>query len=183
MFKRLESFATRAGSLLMTLCAIGVLIMMIAVVIQVMASRLGVTVVFTLPGKWPLLGDEITLNSLTDLQWHLLAAVALLPVGVIWLRDAHVRVDFAYSSFRPSMQAALNLLGHAIFALPFLLLVIPDAWDITLKAFERGERSFNGGLIDRYLVRAVLPIGLTLLLMAVVFETWQLVRYLGRRDG
>gem|GEM_PF-3162466 len=100
MSDHVNRFGAKAASALMGLCAIGVLIMMLAIVVQVLASRAGVTTVSALSTPWPLFRDEITLNSLTDLQWYLLAAIALLPAGVVWLRSEHVRVDFIYSQLK-----------------------------------------------------------------------------------
>ena len=183
MLERLGYIAARLGKILLTLCAIAILAMMIAVVIQVIASRVGVTTIVAFDASWPLFGNAITLNSLSDFQWYLLAAVALLPAGIVWLRDRHVRVDFAYCRFGSRGKAAVDLGGLIVFALPFLVLIIPYAWEATLQSLARGEKSPNGGLIDRYLVRSMLPIGLGLLLLAMLFEAWQLLRNWGQRNG
>ena len=183
MLERLDHIAARLGGILLTLCASAILTMMIAVVIQVIASRAGLTTVVAFDSTWPLFGNAITLNSLSDFQWYLLAAVALLPAGIVWLRDRHVRVDFAYCRFGAQGKAAVDLGGLIVFALPFLVLIIPYAWEATLQSLARGEKSPNGGLIDRYLVRSMLPIGLGLLLLAMLFEAWQLLRNWGQRNG
>ena len=183
MLERLGHITARLGKILLTLCAIAILAMMIAVVIQVIASRVGVTTIVAFDASWPLFGNAITLNSLSDFQWYLLAAVALLPAGIVWLRDRHVRVDFAYCRFGLRGKAAVDLCGLIVFALPFLVLIIPYAWEATLQSLARGEKSPNGGLIDRYLVRSMLPIGLGLLLLAMLFEAWQLLRNWGQRNG
>ena len=183
MLERLGHITARLGKILLTLCAIAILAMMTAVVVQVIASRVGVTTIVAFDASWPLFGNAITLNSLSDFQWYLLAAVALLPAGIVWLRDRHVRVDFAYCRFGLRGKAAVDLCGLIVFALPFLVLIIPYAWEATLQSLARGEKSPNGGLIDRYLVRSMLPIGLGLLLLAMLFEAWQLLRNWGQRNG
>ena len=183
MLERLDHIAARLGGILLTLCASAILAMMIAVVIQVIASRMGLTTIVAFDASWPLFGNAITLNSLSDFQWYLLAAVALLPAGIVWLRDRHVRVDFAYCRFGLHGKAAVDLGGLIVFALPFLVLIIPYAWEATLQSLARSEKSPNGGLIDRYLVRSMLPIGLGLLLLAMIFEAWQLLRNWSQRNG
>ena len=183
MLERLDHIAARLGGILLTLCASGIFAMMLAVVVQVIASRMGLTTIVAFDASWPLFGNAITLNSLSDFQWYLLAAVALLPAGIVWLRDRHVRVDFAYCRFGLHGKAAVDLGGLIVFALPFLVLIIPYAWEATLQSLARGEKSPNGGLIDRYLVRSMLPIGLGLLLLAMLFEAWQLLRNWGQRNG
>ena len=183
MLERLDHIAARLGGILLTLCASGIFAMMLAVVVQVIASRTGLTTIVAFDASWPLFGNAITLNSLSDFQWYLLAAVALLPAGIVWLRDRHVRVDFAYCRFGLHGKAAVDLGGLIVFALPFLVLIIPYAWEATLQSLARGEKSPNGGLIDRYLVRSMLPIGLGLLLLAMLFEAWQLLRNWSQRNG
>ncbi|MEL6683279.1 MAG: TRAP transporter small permease subunit [Pseudomonadota bacterium] len=118
----------------------------------------------------------MTLNSLSDLQWYLLALVALVSAGVILLRNEHVRVDFLYSNLGYRGKTVIDVLGHLMFALPFLVFIIPDAWELATKSFTRGEASPNGGLIDRYLPRAAIPVGFALLLFAILFETWRNLR-------
>ena len=120
MLERLGHITARLGKILLTLCAIAILAMMIAVVIQVIASRVGVTTIVAFDASWPLFGNAITLNSLSDFQWYLLAAVALLPAGIVWLRDRHVRVDFAYCRFGLRGKAAVDLCGLIVFALAVL---------------------------------------------------------------
>lgn len=182
MFEAVDRFATFVGRVMMKIGAVAIILMMIAILLQVGASRAGVTTLYDIDGTWPLFGEAITLNSMTDLQWYLLALVALVPAGVVWLRNGHVRVDFAYGTMRPHGKTVVDCLGHLVFALPFLLFMIPDAWELALKAFERGEASPNGGLSDRYLPRMALPVCFALLLSAIVFETWRAIRAWRRAD-
>lgn len=182
MFDLIDRIATTMGRVLMRLGATAIVIMMIAIVVQVLASRMGVTVVVTMNGNGPLFGSTVTLNSLADLQWYLLALVALLPAGVIWLRDAHVRVDFLYSAFGARGRSVVNLVGHLVFALPFLIFMIPDAWELGARAFARGEGSPNGGLGARFLPRGAMAIGFALLLAAILFETWRILKHWSVRD-
>lgn len=178
LFQRVDRLAARIGRILMRIGAIAILLMIVAIIVQVAASRAGVTTIYDIDGDWPLFGSAITLNSMTDLQWYLLALVALVPAGVVWLRDGHVRVDFAYSRLAPRGKAVIDLLGHLVFALPFLAYMIPDAWELGMKSFARGEASPNGGLIDRYLPRMAMPVCFALLLCAIVFEAWRVIRSL-----
>jgi len=176
MFDTIDRIATVAGRVILKIAAVAVIVMMIAILVQVGASRMGVTTVIALPNAWPVFSDAITLNSLADLQWYLLALVALIPAGVILLRDQHVRVDFIYSNVGPRWKTVIDLLGHAVFALPFLVFIVPDAWELAVKSFARGEASPNGGLTDRYLPRGAMPVGFALLLLAIVFETCRKLR-------
>ena len=162
----------------MNVLSCGVILLMFAIVAQVIASRLGVTTIVDLPARWPLFGDAITLNSLADLQGYLMATIALLPAAFVWVNDGHVRVDFAHQYLGERGKAAVEITGHTMFAIPFLLMCIPDAFELALKAFERGEKSANGGLWDRHVIRFMMPVGLSLVLITITLEIWPLVRRL-----
>jgi len=151
-------------------------ILMLAIVVQVVCSAFDINPVVTFEAALPLLGKAITLNSLLDLQWHLLVITGLLPVGLLWLSDRHVRVDFFYETRSPRWQARLNLLGNLIFAGPLFFLILPSAWTFLERAWRTDEGSRNGGLNDLWLIKAVLPLGLGLLLLAIFIETVRLIR-------
>lgn len=154
-------------------CVVG---MMGVIVVQVLCSALDVNPLLVFDRARVLLGQSISLNSLLDLQWHLLVITGLLPAGLVWLTDSHVRVDFLYQAFGPRRQARINLAGNLLFAAPFLVLALPAAWNFTARAWRADEGSSNGGLADLWLIKAMLPLGLALLALAVLVESWRLMR-------
>jgi len=136
-----------------------------------MWSNSDINPVLSFTEQLPLLGKAISLNSLLDFQWHLLVITGLLPAGLVWLWDKHVRVDFFYSRRSPGWQNGTDLLGNLIFALPFFALMLPAAWDFAGRAWRSDEGSRNGGLIDLWLIKGMMPIGIALLALAVLIET------------
>ncbi|WP_417719985.1 TRAP transporter small permease subunit [Salipiger sp.] len=154
-------------------CLVG---MMFVIVVQVACSAFDLNPLVAFDRARSLVGGAITLNSLLDLQWHLLVITGLLPAGLVWMMDGHVRVDFLYQTFRPRRQARINLAGNLIFAAPFLALALPAAWNFTSRAWRSDEGSSNGGLADLWLIKAILPLGLALLAVAVLVECWRLLR-------
>ena len=171
------------GSLLMTAMAVLVLILAGAVALQVAANALDLNPLLDWEGELPFLGGALSLNGLLDLQWHLLAAVALLPAGAIWLRDRHVRVDVIHARLPRRGRALVDLIGNLVFAAPFLVLVLPASWGFAARAWAVDEGSANGGLVDLWLVKGMLPIGLGLLALAVLWEMLRLLHLLLRGDG
>ena len=161
------------------LSALGVclIVLMGAIVGQVVSSALDINPLATFEGAYTLLGKAITLNSLLDFQWHLLVISGLLPVGLVWLMDRHIRVDFLYQRQSLRGQARTNLAGNLLFAAPFFALALPAAWDFARRAWTSDEGSRNGGLNDLWLIKAVLPLGLGLLALAVFVETLRLLRH------
>lgn len=163
-------------SVTMKALAIALIVMMCAIVVQVMASALDINPIVAFTTALPLLGKSITLNSLLDFQWHLLVMVGLIPAGLVWLANKHVRVDFLYQNRSDRMQARIDLAGNLIFAVPFFALGLPAAWSFMTRAWTSDEGGRNGGLNDLWLIKAVLPLGLGLLAIAILIETLRLIR-------
>ena len=172
----LRGLCRRLGRAALDLFALCLIVMMAAIVVQVVASRLGIANLVSFDRPLPLFGDAITLNSLTDLQWHLMALVAIGPAALVWVADRHVRVDFLHSRCSRREKAWIEILGHVFFTLPFLVMCISASWTMMLQAYERGEKSANAGLWDRFLVKGVVPISLSLVLIVVIVESWPLLR-------
>src|SRR6056297_1705414 len=166
----------RASRSVETGLSVLLIVMMLAVVMQVVASALDINPLQTFTTPLPFVGRAITLNSLLDMQWHLLVIVGLLPAGLVWLRDGHVRVDFLYQRYPDRWRARVDLLGNLLFALPFFALILPAARAFLQRAWTSDEGSRNGGLADLWMIKAVLPLGLALLALAVLIDTVRLIR-------
>ncbi len=149
---------------------------MAAIVLQVVCSAFDVNPLASFASDLALIGKAVSLNSLLDLQWHLLLIAGLIPAGIVWLADSQVRVDFIYQNRSERTRARINVVGNLIFAAPFLTLALPASWDFMMRAWNSDEGSRNGGLNDLWLIKAVLPLGLALLAVAIVFETARLIR-------
>lgn len=158
------------------LLSVAVVVLMVAIVVQVICSALDINPIARFEADQPLFGKAITLNSLLDFQWHLLVMIGLLPVGLVWALDKHVRVDFIYNKLRDRKKAWVNLAGNVIFAAPLFFLMLPAAWKFMMRAWTSDEGSANGGLHGLWLIKAILPFGLALLALAILVETIRLVR-------
>lgn len=169
MSKRIENLS-------LSVLGVCLIALMIAIVGQVICSLFDVNPVAVFDRAYFLVGDQITLNSLLDFQWHILFITGLFPAGLVWLTDRHVRVDFLYQRQSNRAQARINLAGNAIFAAPFFALVLPAAWSFTQRAWGSDEGSRNAGLNDLWLIKSVLPLGLGLLAVAVLLETLRLLK-------
>jgi TRAP-type mannitol/chloroaromatic compound transport system permease small subunit len=56
-------------------------------------------------------------------------------------QNAHVRGDFLYSSMRPRMQAALDLMLYFIFFLPGIAALVYAGWDYAMDSWRINEHS------------------------------------------
>ncbi|MBU2983082.1 TRAP transporter small permease subunit [Lentibacter algarum] len=123
-------------------------------------------------GSWEgdvfLLGDGITVNTLTDMQWHIFALLVLFGGTLAFRDNAHVSVDFLSCNFSNRTNATFQVLGDLFLILPFCLIIAWFGTKFALTALSSGEGSNYGGLQDRWLIKACLPAGFALLGVATL---------------
>lgn len=127
------------------------------------AAQVGFNAFWDWEGRVFLLGDAITVNSLMDLQWYLFALIALFGGVLAFRDDAHVSVDFLSSRFSPRLHSALRVAGDLLFLLPFCVIMCWYGVKFATTAFNAGEGSSYGGLMDRWVIKACLPLAFGLL--------------------
>jgi TRAP-type mannitol/chloroaromatic compound transport system permease small subunit len=123
--------------------------------------------------------------ALQELQWHLFALVFLLGAGYTLKHDDHVRIDLIYQShwLNDQHRAWINFLGGFFLLIPFCVLIIIASWPFVSAAINYtiafkdsspfisiavlyAERSPDpGGLPYRFLLKAAIPIGFSLLML------------------
>jgi TRAP-type mannitol/chloroaromatic compound transport system permease small subunit len=123
--------------------------------------------------------------ALQELQWHLFALVFLLGAAYTLKHEDHVRIDLIYQShwLTDQHRAWINFLGGIFLLIPFCLLVIIASWPFVSAAINY-TLAFNdswpfisvtihyaegspdpGGLPYRFLLKAAIPIGFSLLML------------------
>jgi TRAP-type mannitol/chloroaromatic compound transport system permease small subunit len=110
-----------------------------------------------------LFGSELTLTGLAELQWHIQAIIVMLGMSYALSRNAHVQVDMLSSRFSPRFSAGVNLVCDVLFLMPFCIIIGWLSLSFVEFSYNTGEQSDYGGLEDRYLVKAILPIGFVFL--------------------
>ncbi len=124
--------------------------------------------------------------ALQELEWHLFALLFLLGAAYTLRHDEHVRIDLLYQArwMTPRRRAWIDLLGTALFLIPFCLLVIWTSWPFVLDSYRLGEGSPDpGGLPARWLLKAAIPLGfLLLLLQGLALLAHSLRAVLGREE-
>lgn len=104
-----------------------------------------------------------------EIQWHLYATGFLLALGYAVQTDSHIRVDVLHERFSPTLQAWLEFYGILLFLLPFILLILFFSVPFVAASFELSEISnAPGGLPFRWAIKAMLPLGFMLLLLAAL---------------
>lgn len=140
--------------------------LVLAVCVAVAAVQLRVNVVASWSAHLPLLGTELSVNGLLDLQWHLFAVLVLLGGVYAYRADAHVSVDVVSQNLTPRGRAMVSVFGDFVFLVPFCALMVWFSWNFVGSAFRTGEGSSYGGLLDRWIIKSVLPLGFGLLALA-----------------
>lgn len=108
-------------------------------------------------------------TKLQELEWHIHTFLFCFTLGAGYVRNVHVRVDLVRERLGPRSQALIEILGILFLLLPFLALMIHYGYAFALKAYVEGEVSSAGtGLGHRWVVKAFVPAGLCLLLLAAI---------------
>lgn len=170
----------RLANLLIGLSALLVPAIIVLISVTVLFAQFGVNPVFVFQERVTLLGRQLNLTGLTELQWHAYALLIALACAPVLLENNHVRVDFIYERLPERWQHAINLMGHLLFALPFLWLCLSPSLALVQRALRTGEGSVDGGLSDRWLAKSTLPLLLGLLLAAVLIDLVRLIHSLRR---
>lgn len=107
---------------------------------------------------------NLGLIELEELQWHLNALAVMSCLAWAYQTDTHVRVDVLHARMRPRMQALVEVLGVIFLFLPFTALISWHAWTIFKFSWAIKEGSpMPSGLPARYVIKAVMAAGMTLL--------------------
>lgn len=108
-------------------------------------------------------------TKLQELEWHIHTLLFSATLAYGYVRNAHVRVDLVRERLGLRAKAMIELLGILFLLLPFLVVVIYFGSDFAHRAFTEGEVSSAGtGLPYRWIVKAFIPVGFALLLMAAL---------------
>lgn len=108
-------------------------------------------------------------TKLQEAEWHFHVILFSFCLGYAYLKDAHVRIDLVREKLNERTQWWLEIAGCLLFLLPYCFLVVYYGIDFTERSFATSEISASAtGLTHRWLIKAVIPIGFTILALAAV---------------
>lgn len=110
-------------------------------------------------------GLGLSSNMWLELQWYLFSLVFLLGAAYGLKRDVHVRVDVLYERLSRRGRAWVNLLGTALFLLPFSVLMVVTSWPMVRSSWAVWEQSGDPGGLPRYPIKTIIPIAFALLIV------------------
>jgi TRAP-type mannitol/chloroaromatic compound transport system permease small subunit len=102
---------------------------------------------------------DVGSNAYLEIQWYLFAAVFMLGSGYVFLKNAHVRIDFVSSKLSKRTNAIIDILGIVVFTIPLSLILINLSWPVFARAWVSGEMSQNAGGLIRWPVFLLVPVG------------------------
>ncbi len=121
------------------------------------------------PFQLSLLGIDLGSSRLQELQWHLHGMLFLTWIGYAYIRNAHVRIDIVTASLSQRKQAWLELIGCVVFALPYVVIALPYAWQFFWTSLLQNEgSSAPNGLPARYVIKFFLFFAFVSVLLAVI---------------
>ena len=106
-------------------------------------------------------------TKLQELEWHIHAVLFLFCLGWAYLKDAHVRIDLVRERLSDRAQKWVELIGCLLFLIPYAVIVIFYGVDWWHRSFIQNESAASAtGLPYRWIIKAALPIGFTILLLS-----------------
>lgn len=122
-------------------------------------------------------------NAFLEIQWYLFAAVFMLGVGYVMLKNAHVRIDFISARLSKRTNAIIDAIGIVVFTIPLSAIMIDLGWPLFARALQSGEMSQNAGGLIRWPAMMLIPLGFAILLTQAVSELIKRLAFLqGLRD-
>ncbi len=117
-------------------------------------------------------------NGLLEIQWYLFAAVFILCSPYTLQKNEHVRIDVLAGKLSPKGQAVIDIIGTLFFLLPMVIVVLWLSLPLVAESYRIGEMSSNAGGLIRWPVKALLPIGFTLLALQGISELIKRIAFL-----
>lgn len=120
--------------------------------------------------------------ALQEVEWHLFDVIFLLGLTYALKHDKHVRVDIFFDRYSHESKSVVQILSMLLLVIPFSLLFIYDAYDMTYQSYIQGEVSSDpGGLTHRWLIKSMLVFSLGLLAIQAFSEIIKAYGRLGNK--
>ncbi len=126
------------------------------------------------------LGHNLSSNAYIEAQWYMFSLLFLLGAAFTLRHDGHVRVDVLYGRLPPRTRAWINLVGTALFLIPFCILTMILSWPSVRSSWSVFETSPDPGGLPRYPIKTVILVAFALLtLQGVAWIIQNLARVRG----
>jgi len=113
---------------------------------------------------------DVSSNAWLEMQWQLFGAVFMLAAAWTFLDNEHIRIDIVNSRFPKRVRDWIDLLGHLVFFMPFVLLMLYDGIPFFQQSYRINEQSLNAGGLAQWPAKLLIPLGFFFLLLQGVSE-------------
>jgi TRAP-type mannitol/chloroaromatic compound transport system permease small subunit len=108
-------------------------------------------------------------TKLQEAEWHLHAVLFMFCVGFAYIVNAHVRIDLLRDKLSNRSKSWIEVIGCAVFAIPYVALLLVLSIDAAYDSYLVGEGSSAGtGLPHRWIIKSCMSVGFLLLLLACI---------------
>jgi TRAP-type mannitol/chloroaromatic compound transport system permease small subunit len=119
-----------------------------------------------------------------ELEWHVLAVIALFGASYTLQQGEHVRVDIFYQHYGERAKRWMDIILPAFVVVPTTLFIGWQSLDFVSMSWELSEASPDpGGLPGRYIVKAFVPLGFFLVTVQGVAMTLHGIAQLHKAEG
>ena len=115
-------------------------------------------------------GLALSSNAYLDLQWYLFSVIFLMGAAYGLNHDYHVRVDVLYSRLGRTRRAWIDLIGSALFLVPFAFVMLWVSWGPVANSWAILESSPDPDGLPRYPIKTVILVSFFLLLLQAFSE-------------
>ena len=123
--------------------------------------------------------DYMSSTKLQEWEWHLHTVLFLLAMGYAYSKNAHVRVDLVREKLSIKSQVWIELLGCALFLIPYTILVFYFAVSFVQQAWVSNEASAAmTGLGNRWIIKSFVLAGMALAFLSGIASLIQQVLWL-----
>ena len=109
-------------------------------------------------------------NAWLEAQWYLFGAAFMFAAAYTLSQNEHIRIDVIYGKFSRRVQHWIDLFGHVVFLMPFVLLMTYYLIPYVLMSVRSQEGSSSAGGLIVWPAKAILLFGFILLALQGVSE-------------
>jgi TRAP-type mannitol/chloroaromatic compound transport system permease small subunit len=113
---------------------------------------------------------NISSNAWLEFQWYLFGAAFLGAAAYTLKQNEHIRIDILYGALSRRKQHWIDLIGHILFLMPFVLLMLYFLVPYVMISMNSGEVSQNAGGLIIWPAKMLLLIGFILLMFQGISE-------------
>lgn len=144
---------------------IGASIRWLTLLMVVIGSANAIVRYFARSQRW-----SLNLTPATEAQWYLFSIIFLLGAAYGLNHDVHVRVDVMYERLSAKGRAWIDLVGTALFLVPFSVLMLYVSFPAVRASWAVREVSPDPGGLPRYPIKALILVCFVLLLLQALSQ-------------